>query len=165
MGFLIGHIQSLEDGRASIGPLRPLTLGGRQGLLARHLPAVAKNGDGNWSLTARELLRMEDTEIADDAHVLFELASGAGQKSLLCLVDVCGRTMSMVTDALFHFKVLARIESQAGGAPGHLVVKHWRDGAHRYEQMRLEGGLVGGTWAWSESPQAIGATVLHPVSS
>lgn len=150
----------------SIHRVRALALGGERGLLARHLPAIAQNGDGNWSLTAQELLKLENAESPGDACILFDLAPRAAeQKNLLCLVDVSGRTMSLVTDALFHFKVLAQIEPDAGGASDCFVVKNWQNGADRYEQMRLDGGFVGGNWAWSQPPLAVEATVLHPFSS
>jgi hypothetical protein len=28
--------------------------------------------------------------------------------------------------------------------------------------MRLEGGFLGGNWAWAEPPQPLGASVLKP---
>jgi len=40
------------------------------------------------------------------------------------------------------------------------IVPDWRDSPDRYEQLRLEGGSRGGTWAWSEPPQSMNATIM-----
>ena len=166
MGFLACQIEQLEGDFLKLHHLRALVLGGKNGLLARHLPALANDDDGKWSLTAQELLKFENAANPENACILFELTPRSGeQKSYLLTVDVSGSTMSLVTDALFHFKVLALIEGNTGGAPDCFVVKNWRNGADRYEQMRLDGGFVGGNWAWSQPPLAVEATILHPLSS
>lgn len=166
MSFILCQIQPLEDNRIGIRRIRALVLGGEKGLLSRYLPALAKNGDGNWSLTAHELVMAENPGLPDDTRILFDLTpKAAEQKNFLSLVDVCGRTMSLVTDALFRFKVLAPIEAQGGSPSDFYTAKNRLNDADRYEQMRLEGGFAGGNWSWSEPPLAIGATVLHPISS
>ena len=164
MSFIICKIQPLKNNRMSISRVRNLTLGGEKGLLARKLPTMSRSDVGNWSMTARDLLALENPEIQDDVCILFDLTPReSDEKNFFCLVDVCGRTMSLVTDAIFHFKVLTGIEVQAGGAAGLFTANNWQNGADRYEQMRLEGGFAGGNWGWTEPPLPLGATVLHPV--
>ena len=163
MSFIVCQIQPLHDDCVGIHQVRSLALGGEQGLLARVLPGISRSNDGNWTLTVRELLMLDNPEIDDNATLLFDMTPhDSERKILLRMVDVCGRTMSLITDALFHFKVLTPVEAQEERSPGFFAVEKWEKGPDRYEQMRLEGGFVGGSWAWTEPPLALGATVLHP---
>ena len=166
MSFIIGQIQQLEDNRITIRRVSALALGSEKGLFARHLPDLAKSGDGNWSLTGQELLKLENPEVSDDVAIFFELPPRSGQRrTLFNLVDVYGSTKELSTDALFRFKVLEPIDPQPGSPVDFFTSKNWENGADRYEQMRLEGGVDGGKWSWSEPPQAIGATVLRPAKA
>ena len=76
--------------------------------------------------------------------------------------SVSGKTMSMLTDAIFHFQVAcaSRKRAEITGANGELIVGEWSHKPVRLEQLRLEGGTRGGTWAWSEPPQGASATVV-----
>jgi hypothetical protein len=162
MGFLIYHIQPFEGDlpvRVTLHRLRPLVLGGAHGLFARQLPDLArKDDDGKWSLTARELLLLDDPDAKDTSGVFFTLASPT-QINLLQLIKVDGRTASLVTDALFHFKVVGKPEQDTGSTDS-IVVSSWDQNTECYEQMRLEGGILGGNWAWGQPPQPVGAAVL-----
>ena len=163
MGFLVCNIQPLEGNRVRLKRVRRLALGGPQGCFARHLPGMARNENGQWTLTAEELMRLDGLGVDDSSRVFFELASGSKpDRSLLQLIKVSGRTASLVTDALFYFKALGPVELEGDSSHGDFIVQDWQDQKHCYEQIRLEGGVAGGNWAWSEPPQPLGASVFLP---
>lgn len=163
MGFLLFKIQPLADGRISARRLRPLVLGGTQGLFARHLPHLVNTDDGTWRLSASELLCLDAPDADESLTVFFDLTPGpAGPLNLLQLVEVNGRSASIITDAFFHFKVVATPGTQTESTADSLVLPDWRQGVDRCEQLRLEGGLIGGDWSWTQPPQALSATILKP---
>ncbi|MDD5348684.1 MAG: hypothetical protein PHQ12_00605 [Chthoniobacteraceae bacterium] len=162
MGFEIYRIQPLEGGRFALHKTGLLPLGGSKGILARHLPALAAL-DEQWSLAPAELLRWAGVAEAPSHGVFFNLTPGAAQQvNLFELVSVSGRTVSLLTDALFHFKVAcaSRNRAEIEGENGEWIVPDWRGNPARFEHLRLAGGTRGGSWAWSEPPQSASATVI-----
>ncbi len=163
MGFIICNIQPLEGNRLGIRRVRRLALGGMQGCFARHLPQLAKENDGQWTLTADELIHLDDPGAGEALGVFFEHSSGSGStRNLLQLIRVSGRTASLITEALFHFKVVGPAETASDASEQSLVVSDWEHQTECYEQMRLEGGFLGGNRAWGEPPQPLGASVFKP---
>jgi hypothetical protein len=163
MGFIICNIQPLEENRVGIRRVRRLALGGMRGCFARHLPQLAKENDGQWTLSADELIHLDDPGAGKAFGVFFELSSGSGStRNLLQLIKVSGRTASLITEALFHFKVVGPAEPAGDASEESLVVSDWEHQTECYEQMRLEGGFLGGNWAWGEPPQPLGASVFKP---
>jgi hypothetical protein len=163
MGFLICSIQPLEENRVRIQRERRLALGGMQGCFARHLPQLAKENDGQWTLTADELMHLDGLGTGNALGVFFEIPSRSGSaRNLLQLIKVSGRTASLITEALFHFKVVGPAETASDASEQSLVVSGWEHQTECYEQMRLEGGFLGGNWAWGEPPQPLGASVFKP---
>ena len=161
MSFLIYQIQPRAEGLTQILPIRTLSLGGKSGLFARHLPALVMNDEVEWSLTAPELLRLENPEIPDDYCIVFDITPRETKhKTFFRLEEVTGRTMSLITEALFHFRVVA-LEPAGEGTDEGFITKNWNNGAERYEHMRVEGGTVGGDWGWAAAPQAVEATILR----
>ncbi len=160
MSFLIGSIHLLDEKSLAIKQLRPLAFAGTSGLFARHLPQLAKE-DGTWTLSAEALMQMAEPNAAASDAIFFDLAPRSRtQRAVYRLVDVSGRTASMATDALFHFKVLKPLASDEPGEADSFVFARCANNLDRYEQLRLEGGTSGGDWAWGESPAAVCATVL-----
>jgi hypothetical protein len=163
MGFLICSIHPVDESSpatssaVTIETIRPLALCGVSGLFAHHLPQLAGD-DNTWALSGDALLRLAEPDAAPSDVIIFDLApKSQSSRALYRLVEVTGRTVSLITDALFRFKVLTPVAHQAG-APSFTG---WEDGPERYEQLRLEGGTSGGNWAWGESPTAVCATVLN----
>jgi hypothetical protein len=126
---------------------------------------MARDENGQWTLTAGELMRLDEPGVDDSSGVFFELASSSrADSSLLQLIKVSGRTASLITDVLFHFKVVGPAKLEDGTSHDDFIVQDWQDQKHCYEQIRLEGGFAGGNWAWSEPPQPLGASVFFPDS-
>ena len=162
MGFDIYQIQPLENNRIALHWLRPLALGGADGLLAQHIPMLSALGE-YWSLSAQDMLRLAGENDIATKGVFFNLTPKAtDQANLYHMTSVSGKTMSMLTDAIFHFKVAcaSRNKAEITGANGELIVGDWSKRPVRLEQLRLEGGTRGGTWAWGEAPQGASATVV-----
>jgi len=162
MGFLVCTIRPLEADYIAIKPLQSLVIGGPKGLFAKTLPTMTGTDHG-WKLTTQAILELAGFKGDGSETILFDLTPGKPEQiDYYELLDVRGRTVSMVTDALFHFKVAcsgARAQFTTSES-GELIVPNWRHRPDRYEQMRLEGGVLGGTWAWSDPLQAMSATVL-----
>jgi hypothetical protein len=163
MGFLICRVHPLAADGVTVETVRHLALSGASGLFASHLPKLATD-DGTWSLTAEALLRLAEPSAHSSDAIAFELITRSRErKTFYRLVEVTGRTVSLVTDALFRFKVLKPLAAVASPSADSLVYPAytgWVDGPERYEQLRLEGGTVGGDWSWAESPAGVCATVL-----
>ena len=162
MGFLVCSICPLEDNRIAVKPVQPLVIGGPKGLFAKTLPSMS-GPDHGWKLTTQTILQLAGFTGDGSEAVIFDLnPAKPEQVDYYELLDVRGRTVSKVTDALFHFKV-ACSGSRASFITmdgGELIVPNWRHRPDRYEQMRLDGGILGGTWAWNDPLQAMSATVL-----
>lgn len=162
MGFDIYQIQPLENNRYALHWLRTLALGGTDGLLAKHVPTLAAL-DECWTLLAQDMLRLAGETDTSEKGIFFNLTPKAtDQANLYHLQSVSGRTVSMLTDGIFHFKVAcaSRKPADITGANGELIVGDWSHNPVRLEQLRLEGGTRGGSWAWSEAPQGASATVV-----
>ena len=162
MGFDIYRIQPLEENRFALHRVGPLEIGGAQGLLAQHLPAMAAHEE-NWEISPAELLNWAGVADPASHKVFFDLTPKLpDQVNLLELVQLSGRTVSLITDALFHFKVTcaSRQAAKIRGVEGEWIVPDWQAKPNRFEQLRLDGGTRGGNWAWSEPPQSASATVL-----
>ncbi len=162
MGFEIYHVQPLPEGRFALHRQGPLALGGPEGLLARHLPALAAL-DEQWRISPETLLQWAEIPDPLSHGIFFDLTPKSKEQiNLFALVQVSGRTVSLLTDLLFHFKVACATRNPAAitEPDGGWVLPDWKEGRDRFESLRLEGGTRGGTWAWSEPPQSASATVL-----
>jgi len=162
MGFEIYQIQPLANHRIALHRLRLLALGGANGLFAQHLPMITGFGE-LWELSAKEILHLAKENDVATKGIFFNLTPKATNEANLYYLDsVSGRTKSMLTDAIFQFQVACanRNRSEITGANGELIVGDWSRKPVRLEQVRLEGGTRGGTWAWSEPPLGISAMVV-----
>jgi hypothetical protein len=162
MGFDIYRIKSVDENRFALGRVGPLPLGGPGGLFAQHLPTLAAD-DENWSLDIPTLLQWAGFAEPESFAVFFDITpKAADQVNLLELVAVNGRTVSLLTDIVFHFKVAVASRNGAGieKKDGEIEIPNWRESPDRFEHLRLTGGTRGGAWAWAEPPNSASATVL-----
>jgi hypothetical protein len=163
MGFIVCTVERLEGDKVRVRRLRRLTLSGPRGAFALNLPKLAASADGAWSLSAEALLGLAQPDSGPTAKIMFDLTPHEPDRiDLYELIDAGGRIDSDWTDVLLHFK-LACANVKRADAPGgldDLTLPAWQSAPAIYEQLRLEGGLSGGTWAWSKIDQGLSAGVF-----
>ena len=142
--------------------LKALKLGGRDGLIARHLQTLADAETRSWKLDLSGLLRLAGIEPAGLA-VLFEVT---GQDSTsVCLYElrkIHGSCRDTSTQLALDFAVVidqeigddavayARAFEIPAPAPARLLG----------ETLSLSGGPGGGDWKWGTPPMQLGATIV-----
>ena len=162
MSFISYCVESLSPETVALRYPRRLALGGLNGFFAKSVSRFITQ-DGTWVLSAKDLLKLARADADPSEAIFFDLTPRSSEQvNLYVLVEVKGRTASIITDALFHFKVACSGPKRKlqGSVPGELIVPKWHSNPDRYEQLRLEGGTRGGSWAWSEPPQSMSATIL-----
>ena len=161
MGFIVCTVEPLEGGAVRVRLVRRVSVSGRRGLFALQLPKLVGVDGGTWSLSADALLRLAEPEAGPSAKLLFEVSPHDPDRiDLYEFLDATGRTGEQSSDVLFHFKVACAKLKRADAPHGldDLTLPAWDRGPELYEQLRLSGGLSGGSWSWSKTD--ISATVL-----
>jgi hypothetical protein len=164
MGFIIAKLETLRDGSVQIERVRPVGFIGRRGFFARNLDLLTASDDGMWNITREALLRAIEPDAVPGTTLLFDLTPELEKLNVYELVDITGHTSTESTDAILHFKIVCSSlrKSSVQREDGTLAVPPWRGtGLDHYEQIRLEGGSSGGTWAIAEPDQALSAVVLR----
>ncbi len=165
MGFIICTLEPLEGARIRLRRLRKLALSGRDGIFAKHVPRLAAPHDGSWSLSAAQLLALAEPDADPRAAIMFDLGPfDPSRYDLYEFVDAVGRSNADSTDVLFQFKIACAGVKRASAPHGldDLTLPAWPGAAVLYDQLKLEGGLSGGTWQWSKTSQDLAAAVFHP---
>jgi hypothetical protein len=161
MGFIVCTVEPLEGGAVRVRLVRRVAVSGRRGLFALQLPKLVGEDGGAWSLSADALLHLAEPEAGPEKKLLFEVAPHDPERiDLYEFLDATGRTGEQSSDVLFHFKIACASLKRAHAPRGldDLTLPAWEHGAELYEQLRLSGGLSGGSWTWSKTD--ISATVL-----
>lgn len=162
MGFLI-YKRTPAIGRIRYAKLKPLKLGGRDGLIARHVQSLTEAETQSWTLDAASLLRLAGHDDAESA-VLFDVAGrDATSVCLYELTRIHGSCRDTSTQLALDLSVLIdrgvgedaaqvaqEFEVSAGAKPKSLG-----------ETLSLSGGPAGGDWKWGASALQIGATVVN----
>jgi len=163
MGFILCQLKPLPENRLRIERGASIPLAGPSGILAGHLPSVADE-DGKWNLSAEDLCHLIDPALDSSHAIVFDLTPrSAGKVNFYRLKALRGRTASLITDVLFHFKVIRPFATTCDGVRHNidLSITDWNTGPEHHEYLRLDGGTRGGTWAWTDPPQALSATILQ----
>jgi hypothetical protein len=163
MGFLI-YKKTTAGNNIRYERMKPLKLGGRDGLLARHVMAMPPDQTASWKLDAVALLKL-DGIAGENLGVLFD-ASGR-DATAVCFYELTrlhGSCRDTSTNLALDFNVLldrkqeksepvaaSAFEASATAMPKRLG-----------EMLSLTGGPGGGDWKWSESALQIGAAVVQP---
>ncbi len=162
MSFDIYRIEPFSEGHWSLEKIQPLPLAGVNGLFARHLLSLA--GENlEWNVDPATLLQWAGMAETASLGIFFDLTPGSpSQINLLKLEGARGRTASLLTDIVFHFKIAcaSRNAAQFTRDEKRRVLPDWSANPDRFEYLRLAGGTKGGSWAWSEPPQAATATIV-----
>lgn len=164
MGFIICTVEPLEDDCVRVRLVRKLALSGPRGVFAQHVPRLASPADGNWALTAAELLALAEPDADPLARIMFDLTPfDPNRYDLYELVDAVGHSGEDASDVLFQFKIACAGVKSANAPDGlaALTIPAWPAAAVLYDQLRLEGGIAGGTWAWGKASQQVAATVYR----
>ena len=146
--------------------LKPLKLGGREGLIAQHVKTLSDEQVRSWKLSATGLLKLAGHAGAvDELTVLFDVA---GQDATsVCLYEVtrihgsCRDTstqlaldMAVVVDKEIGDEAAAYAKGFEIPVPEKLRLLG--------ETLALTGGPGGGDWKWGTPPMQLGATVVQP---
>ena len=144
--------------------VRPLRLGGPDGLIARHVKSLPADEITSWKLEVAGLLKLAGCE---DDHFTVLFNAVGGDSTAVCLYELtrihgCCRDTS--TNLALDFNVVldrklsesqpdfaAAFEAPLAATPKKLS-----------EMLALTGGPDGGDWKWGGSALQIGATVVQP---
>ena len=143
--------------------IKPLRLGGSDGLIARHVKSLPTDQTTSWKLDVAELLRLAG--VADEnLAVLFDASSrDANAICLYELTRVHGSCRDTSTNLALDFNVMLDRELDesetdfAAAFEAPLAANPKRLG----EILALTGGPCGGDWRWGQRGLQIGATVVQ----
>ncbi len=167
MGFNLYQYQLLENQKESYVQPERLVFSGAHGPLAIYVQSVYKNsGHAEWELSEMELAALvRPGKDISGAVVLFETGNQRpGTITIHRVVSIHGRSTPSETEIVVHFKSLlsnfpikdADVFRKSFEVP--VVADH----SDIYENLKLSGGISGGTWKWMESEQILTASVIAP---
>ena len=162
MAFLT-YKKTVAGGNASYEQLKPIKLGGRDGLIARHVKTLSDEDARSWKLDAAALLKLAGQESGDTA-VLFDVAGrDATSVCLYELVKVHGSCRDTSTQLALDMTVV--VDQEIGDDAPAYAKKFEITIAEKPrvlgETLSLSGGPGGGDWKWGTLPMQLGATVVH----
>ena len=163
MAFLT-YKKIVTGASANYEQLKPLKLGGRDGLIAKHVKTLSDEEARSWKLDAAGLLSLAGLDAAKDTTVLFDVAGkDATSVCLYELAKIHGSCRDTSTQLALDMTVVVDQEVD-DDAPAYakkfeisLLVKPRQLG----ETLSLSGGTGGGDWKWGTPPMQLGATVVH----
>lgn len=143
--------------------VKPLKLGGPDGLIARHVKSLPAQQTTAWKLDVLELLNQADIA-GDDFTVLFD-ATG-GDAAAVCfyeLTRVHGTCRDASTTLALDFEVVLDCERKAGPLGFAAAFDAPRDAPPKKlaETLLLTGGPGGGDWKWGKPALQLGATMVQ----
>jgi hypothetical protein len=161
MAFLI-YSKTVAGDTIRYERIKPLKLGGRDGLIARHAKSLSSDQSVAWKLEATALTGLAGAA-GENLAVLFDAApADATAVCLYELTRIHGSCADTSTNLALDFNVL--VDRKLAGflpdstasfsAPCGETPKILR------EILALTGGPGGGDWKWGESPMQLGATVV-----
>ena len=162
MAFLT-YKKTVTGGNACYEQLKPLKLGGRDGLIARHVKTLSDEDARSWKLDAVALLKLAGLESAETA-VLFDVAGrDATSVCLYELMKVHGSCRDTSTQIALDMTVV--VDQEIGDDAPAYARKFEIIMAEKPrvlgETLSLSGGPGGGDWKWGTPPMQLGATVVH----
>jgi hypothetical protein len=163
MAFLI-YKKTTASGRARYEQLQPLRLGGRDGLIARHVRTVPSDDCASWHLDTAALLKLAGRDAAAEGlTVLFDI--GGPQATNVCLYElfqVHGSCRDTVTELALDLYIV--VDREIGAAvPAFLrefEVPVPDQPRRLAEILTLSGGPGGGDWKWGAPSLQLGAMIV-----
>ena len=164
MAFLT-YKKTVGGGNVRYEQLKPLKLGGRDGIIARHVKALAESEHRSWKLAAADLLKLGGVDAAaENIAVLFDVAGkDATSVCLYELVKVHGSCRDTSTQLALGFAVV--VDQEIGDDAPAYAKKFTIPVPERPRQLgetlSLSGGPGGGDWKWGTPPMQLGAIIVH----
>jgi hypothetical protein len=144
--------------------LQPLKLGGRDGLIAKHVKTLTCDETRSWKLGATGLLKLAGlTGAVDELAVLFDVAGkDATNVCLYELTRIHGSCADTSTQLALDFAVVV---DQEMGDNVATYAKSFEIPVPEKprllgETLALSGGPGGGDWKWAGTSLQLGATVV-----
>ena len=165
MAFLI-YKKSANAETVRYEQLKPLKLGGRDGLIAQHVKTLTEAETRSWKLDTASLLKLAGhTPASGELAVLFDVAGrDATNVCFYELTRIHGSCRDTSTQLALDFTVVLDQEIGDGAAEfaGDFSVTPPARPKLLGETLALTGGPGGGDWKWSGTSLQIGATVVQP---
>ena len=167
MGFNLYRHQPVEKLKETYDQPERAILSGPRGPIASYVLSVCKpEGLSSWDVSELELVALLQTP-RDITHtaIIFESSSAqSGHITLYRLQSVHGRSSTDTTEMVFRFRSLFGNHPTADPAlfRKKFTVSTETTTPHIYENLKLSGGLNGGTWKWMEIEQMLNATMISP---
>jgi hypothetical protein len=163
MAFLT-YKKTVAGGNASYEQLQPLKLGGRDGLIARHVKTLPDEEQRSWKLDVPSLLKLAGVGAAEKTAVLFDVAGK--ESTSVCLYElrtIHGSCRDTSTQLALDFAVV--VDQEIGDDAPAYVQKFDIPVPDRPrllgETLSLSGGPGGGDWKWGTPPMQLGATIVQ----
>ena len=163
MAFLT-YKKTLAGNVARFEQLKPLKLGGRDGLIAHHVKTLSDEDSRSWKLDASALLQLAGVESPAGIAVLFDVAGqDATSVCLYELVKIHGSCRDSSTQLALDMTVV--VDQEIGDDAAAYAKKFEIVVAEKPRQLgetlSLSGGPGGGDWKWGTPPMQLGATIVH----
>ena len=144
--------------------MKPLKLGGRDGLIARHVIAMPPGQTESWKLDAAGLLKLAGGA-GENLGILFDAAGH--DATAVCFYELTrlhGSCRDTRTNLAMDFNVVLdrKLENSEPAAAAAFEAPVAEMPKKLGEMLSLTGGPGGGDWKWGESALQIGATVVQP---
>ncbi len=145
--------------------VQPLKLGGRDGIIARHVKTLADADSRSWKLVTPALLKLAGIGPAgNELAVLFDVTGrDATSVCLYELTRIHGSCRDTSTQLAMDFAVV--IDQEIGDDAAEFVkafeVTPPAKPKLLGETLALSGGPGGGDWKWGVPPLQLGATVVQ----
>lgn len=166
MAFLTYKKMVVGD-QADYEQLASLKLGGRDGLIARHVRTLKDEDSRSWKLDVAGLLALAGLDSTNHTAVLFDVAGrDADSVCLYELICVHGSCRDTSTQLALDFAVVLdqdRPEDQPDFARKFTVTRPEKPRLLG-ETLALSGGPGGGDWKWGVPPMQLGATIVQAQS-
>lgn len=162
MAFLT-YKKTVAGAKASYEQIQPLKLGGRTGLLARHVKTLREADQRSWKLEVAGLLKLAGVD-TENVAVLFDVA---GQDSTsVCLYElkkIHGSCRDTSTQLALDFAVVLdqEIGDDAAAYARKFEIEIPAQPRLLGETLSLSGGPGGGDWRWGTPPMQLGATIVQ----
>lgn len=145
--------------------IKPLKLGGRDGLVAQHVKTLPASETQRWKVDAAALLKLAGFASASEGFVVLFDVTGR-DASIACLYELSrihGSCRHTSTQLALDFVVV--VDQEVGNDAAEFTKKFEIEPSENpkllCETLSLTGGPDGGDWKWGTSALQIGATVVQ----